>query len=305
MSARRLALLGLAALLLLSPLAAAGSSADPETGPDGNDDVEVNGTTCGMPTAGAPVPFVGNQCLWQPDFIWANIDIDWAWVNDTASDVVLTVKMKFDTAFSPDAGMLGGATEAGGFAYTYTFAFTVDGTPYAAIATMGADGVIALGGVASAFTVHDGNQLTVTVPKDVVGASANGAVIGALTFFAHGDDGSGNTLDDVAPDNGAAPSRDYLVANSTVPGANATDNATAPASNSGSASQGPSGPSIVTGTSTGPRPTISGTADPSSGRTSADPTFGVTKDDKESPALPAAVAALALVALVAVLRRRL
>jgi hypothetical protein len=294
---RRLALLGLAALLVLSPLAAAGSQNDPESD-DGNDDVEVNGATCAMP---APVPPSDGPCLWSPDFIWANVDIDMAWVNDTADALVFTVQMKYGTAFTPDAGATGSAGEGAPFDYAYQFAFTVDGNPFVAIATMARDGEFALSGVASAFLVHDGNRLTLTVPKDVVGSPANGAVVGSLVFTAHGQDDGGNTLDDRAPD--AEGGRDYAVANGT--GAGPAQNATVPASNSGSASQGPAGPSVVTGTSTAPRPTVSGSAEPSSASSTGSATFGLVRDDKASPALPAVASALALVALVVVLRRRL
>jgi hypothetical protein len=295
---RRLAFLGLAALLLLSPLAAAGSQNDPESD-DGNDDVEVNGATCAMPV---PVPPSDGPCLWSPDFIWANVDIDMAWVNDTADALVFTVQMKAGTAFTPEAGVAGSLSEGAPFDYAYQFAFTIGGNPFVAIATMARDGEFALSGVASAFLVHDGNRLTLTVPKDTVGEPANGAVIGSLVFTAHGADDNGNTLDDRAPD--AEGGRDYTVTNGTAPGTDSTGNLTAPASNSGSASQGPAGPSVVTGTSTSPHPTISGSVEPSSTSPGASST-GSGDGSKESPALPAVASALALVALVAVLRRRL
>src|SRR5205814_1979937 len=122
--------------------------------------------------------------LWplSTDFEWGNADINRAWVNDTADAVLLTAEMKSATGFQPNDGTFGKAAgEGGGFNFTYTFAFTVNGTPYAAIATMGVDGVFTLGGVASAFVVPDGNHLTLTVPKADVGDPLNGAVV-SVTF---------------------------------------------------------------------------------------------------------------------------
>jgi hypothetical protein len=296
MSARRLALLAVLALLFLSPLAAAGSQNDPESD-DGNDDVEINGATCATPV---PIPPSDGPCLWSPDFVWANVDIDMAWVNDTAHALVFTVQMKAGTAFTPDSGLAGQASEGAPFDYAYQFAFTVDGNPFVAIASMARDGEFALSGVAATFLVHDGNRLTLTVPKDVVGSPSNGAVIGALVFTAHGEDDNGNTLDDRAPD--AEGGRDYAIANGTA--GNVTGNATQ-ADNPGNATQGPSGPSVVTGTSTAPRPTFSGTAEPTYRVNVPSATKTSGEDSKDSPALPAVGAALALVAAVALLRRRL
>jgi hypothetical protein len=295
MSARRLALLGLAAVLCLAPLASAGTRVNPETGDDANDDVDVAGS-CSAPVA---VPPASGPCnVWQPDFIWANIDIDWAWVNDTLTDLVFTGEMKGSPSYSPDAGAGGPFTENDGFTYTYTFAFTVDGVPFAAIAAMGPDGVFQLGGVAATFLVHDANQLTVTVPKDVVGANANGAVVGSLVYTAHGEDENGLTMDDRAPD--AEGGRDYAVANSTgapppPPAANTTGNAT-------SGSQGPA----LTGTSTGPtRPPVSGTAEPTYRVSYTSPNGAVDDEEKDTPGLPVFMGALAIVVVGAFIRRRL
>lgn len=292
MSPRRLALLGLAALVLAAPLAAAGSQADPETGDDANDDVAVNGG------ANCPgVPPLNCIFLTDNDFEWANSDIDWAWVNDTAGNLSFTAQMKAGAAFYPGAEFFGKMpAEMEPFTYTFTFAFTVNGTPFAAIVTMGVDGVFTPGGVTGAFLVHDGNQLTVTVPKSLVGAGSNGAVVGALVFTSHGEDDDGNTLDDQAPDNGLA-SRDYTVANGT------TSNATR-ADNGGNATAGPGGSSALTGTSTTSRPPVSGTAERSFSVTMP-PHRDATDDGKDTPALPFAASLAILLGLVVALRRRL
>ncbi|HUR24906.1 MAG TPA: hypothetical protein VM327_02700 [Candidatus Thermoplasmatota archaeon] len=295
MPVRRLAMLALAVAVALAPLVSAGSQNDPETGDDMNDDVAVNGgINCGAPA----VPPFGTTCVWpvSTDFEWPNTDIDWAWVNDTGPALLFTAQMKAGTAFEAGAELFG-AGERSAFTHTYTFAFTVNGTPYQAIAIMGSDGVFTIGGVASEFAVHDGNRLTLVVPKAAVGAPANGVVVGALLFTAHGQDEKGNTLDDRAPDKDLA-SRDYAVANTT-----ASDDQAAPANNTGNATAGSPG-GALTGTSTGPtRPAPSGTAEhPSKGNgPSVNETTGEGKDTP-GPAL-----VLTLVAFVAVgvfVRRR-
>ncbi|MEA3166103.1 MAG: hypothetical protein QOJ26_972 [Thermoplasmata archaeon] len=297
MSARRLAFLAVAALVALAPLGAAGSQNAPEAD-DGNDDVEINGTTCVNPASGAPVPLVGNPCLWQPDFIWANIDIDLAWVNDTADALLFTIDMKYSTSFSPDAGLVGPATENGGFTYTYTVGFTVGGIPYVAIAVMGVDGVIAISGVASEFLVHDGHRLTLTVPKEFVGNPVNGDLVSTLVVTAHGEDDGGNTLDDRAPD--ADAGLDFAIANSTAEGPAPPPAAT----NTGTAAPGTQGPA-VTGSSTGPtRPPVSGTSEKTFKVNVPEPT--ATEDEqKDTPAPTFLLLLMAFVAVGAFIRRRL
>jgi hypothetical protein len=302
MPARRLALLGILALLCLAPLAAAGTMANPETPDDSDDDVAVNGGANCM----SPAPPPAGPCVFftDNDFEWANSDVDWAWVNDTATDLVFTAVMKANPSFVPGAEFFGHMpTEAEPFTYTFQFAFTVDGNPFVAQAIMGTDGVFTLGGVAASFLVHDGNQLTVTVPKDVVKADANGAAIGTLVFSSHGADDHGNTLDDQVP-NAGTTARDYTVANGTAP---AAGNVTTPANNTGSASSGTGG-SAVTGSSTGPtRGPVSGTTTrtttsatgPSTGR------FGLVHDGKKSPGLALPLLGLAVAGVALALRRRL
>jgi hypothetical protein len=284
MSVPRTVLLAVAALVALSPLAGAGSLNDPEV-EDASDDVELAGASCSLPSG----------CVFQPDFIWANADIQYVWVNDTADALLLTVSMRAGTALSPDAGLAGSASEADPFTYTDTVGFTVAGTAYEAVAIMGADGVFTVGGIASEFLVHDMNKLTLTVPKGAVGDPANGVIVGGLYASAHGQDDNGMTVDDRAPD--ADGGRDYAIANTTAPAAPPAAN------NTGTASPGEPGPA-VTGSSTGPtRPPVSGTASTTSRSTSTNSTSD--DDGKDTPGLPAMLGAVTLLAVVAFIRRRL
>jgi hypothetical protein len=300
MSVRRLVLLAILAVLVLAPLANAGTQANPETPDDTDDDVSINdGANCMSP---APAPAGPCVFLTDNDFEWANSDVDWAWVNDTTTDLLFTGIMKSGDSFHPGAEFFGHLpAEAEGFTYTFTFAFTVDGNPFVAQTVMGTDGVFALGGVAASFLVHDGNQLTLTVPKGVVAATANGAVIGDLVFSSHGEDDNGNTLDDQVPNEGTV-ARDYTVANST-----AAAPAPAPANNTANATTGSPG-SAVAGSSTGPtRGPVSGSSTLTT-TTSTGPTtggFGLVKDDQKSPALALPMTAIGVLALAIALRRRL
>jgi hypothetical protein len=283
--------LALGLTLLLTPLAAAGSDADPETGDDANDDVEVNGATCGLPASPPPNP---HGCVWSPDFVWANVDIDWAWINDTADGVLITLEMKAGTAYAPDAGLAGSLAEASPFVYTYTFEFTANGTAYTTTAVMGADGVFALDGVATAFSVHDGNDLTITIPKSAIGAQANGTVIGGLVVRAHGEGDDGATLDDMAPD--GTTSRDYVIANSTA------QNVTL-AQNAGCANAGSSGGSVVGGNSTSSSTAAPCAATTSTSASATNTTASTGTKAADSPA-PSVLLSVALLAIVAILVRR-
>lgn len=222
MNARTALLLTASACLLLTPLAQAGSQANPNA-TDPNDDVEVNGgANCGLPQV---------NCIFgtSNDFTFPNADIHAFWANDTAELLLLTVEMKAGSSFQPgfadpfgQAGGAGAPLPPGTF--DWVFSFNVSSTAYTASAHMAEDGTITCGGVAILCPVHDANQMSFAIPWAAIGSPAQGAAISGLVFTAHGEDGNGNTLDERAPD--VATAADYLVANATAAAGNATGNAT-------------------------------------------------------------------------------
>lgn len=192
---------------LLAPGAQAGDAEHPEIA-DGADDVAIDG--------GANCP--GGSCLFGTgnDFHWNNVDAQYVWVNDTSDALVFSLRMKSESAFHPGGEAFGTAPgDAEQFAYTYTFAFAIAGTPYQATVGMDKTGEFTTGGVASASSVADEHTLTVTVPKTAVGSPAAGVLVTGLVLTAHGEGAMGTTLDDRAPDANAGP--DYpLAAASTL-----------------------------------------------------------------------------------------
>jgi len=204
-----LAALGLLLTALALPSVHAGSLANPEI-VDSNDEVAVSGACSGGPSATPPCPGF--------DFLWSQVDINSGYVSDTVSDVLLTLEMKAATSFQPGLTPgFGPATVPGSptMSYDYVYTATSGATTVTASAHLAPDGTITPGGAATTAVVHDGNQLTFTVPKSALGITGAGSLVTGLFVTAHGQDaGDGDfTLDDRAPD--ANFGRDYLTLNGT------------------------------------------------------------------------------------------
>lgn len=189
------------ACLTVPPAVLAGTTAHPEID-DGNDDVNVNGV-CSTGFGVPPCP--------SHDFVWGGADLDYAYANDNATSILLTIGLKDatgfttatpgETAFSPD--------------YDYLFSFTVGTATYQAKAHFPHGGTITAGGVATAAKVNaGGNELTLVVPKAATPGIANGVALTQLFCQVDGKGTNGFTLSDRAPN--ANFGLDYKIANSTV-----------------------------------------------------------------------------------------
>ncbi|HUR62358.1 MAG TPA: hypothetical protein VM286_08370 [Candidatus Thermoplasmatota archaeon] len=193
-----IALTLLATLSFAAQPAQAGTLANPEV-VDDNDEVAISGpggkVCSGGPAGGCP----------GFDFLWADTDINSAFVNETADALTFTLEMKAGKSFGAGSGAGGGVDDE----CTYAFTFVLGGATYTASADVAADGTPTAKGVATAAVVHDSNQMTLSVPKAAVKAFP-GDVLSGLFVTAHCETDAGIILDDRAPD--ANTGRAYTLA---------------------------------------------------------------------------------------------